>query len=118
MTERAKHWQRVLQEWEGSGLSQAGFCRQRGIQAGTLAWWKRQLRRAGIVQRSGSRRTAGGQGQRRSAGARAGFVEVRLGEGARIGGYEVVVTHGRVIRVPGDVDPQALSRLITAVESC
>lgn len=118
MTERAKHWRRVLWEWERSGLSQAAFCRERGIQAGTLAWWKRQLRQAGVVSRSDSRRRAGGQKRRRSSAARAGFVEVQLSDGARIGGYEVVVSRGRVIRVPGDFDSQSLSRLIAAVESC
>jgi len=44
-TEKARHWQEVLRAQEASGLSQAAFCRERGIKAGTLAWWKRQLRR-------------------------------------------------------------------------
>ncbi len=32
--------------------------------------------------------------------------------------YEVVLAGGRSIRVPSQFDPQAVSRLITAVESC
>jgi len=43
MTDRAKYWQRMLRAWEGSGLTQAEFCRRRGLKAVTFAWWKRQL---------------------------------------------------------------------------
>ena len=43
MTDRAKYWQRMLTTWEASGLTQAEFCRRRGLKAVTFAWWKRQL---------------------------------------------------------------------------
>jgi len=32
--------------------------------------------------------------------------------------YEVVLAHGRSIRIPLQFDPEALSRLIPVVESC
>lgn len=118
MTDRAKWWHGILQECERSGLSQRAFCRQRKINAGTLAWWKRQLRRGDVVRPGSTQRGADGRARRRSSAARGGFVEVRLGDGAKAGGYEVVVSDGRVIRVPGDFDAQSLSRLIAAVESC
>lgn len=41
MSERAAYWRRLLAEWERSGLSQAEFCRRRGLKAVNLAWWKR-----------------------------------------------------------------------------
>jgi len=40
-----------------------------------------------------------------------------MGGGYR-SGYEMVLSRGRVIRLPVDFDPDAVSRLITAVESC
>lgn len=44
MSDRAACWRELLTEWEGSGVSQAEFCRQRGLKAVNLAWWKRRLR--------------------------------------------------------------------------
>jgi hypothetical protein len=100
-TERASYWSGLVQSWEGSGLSQAEFCRRRGINGGTFAWWKRRLRRS------------------------SGEVPRRRGRPGKVAGltgassaYEVVLARGRSIRVPVSFDPQILSRLITAVESC
>ena len=43
MTERAKYWASQVAAWERSGLTQAEYCRHRGIKAGNFVWWKRQL---------------------------------------------------------------------------
>lgn len=109
MTERARHWSDLVAAWGQSGLSQAEFCRRRGVNGGTFAWWKRQL-----PKRSGDQ-----PGRRGRAGkAAGGFVEVRLANSSLLSGYEVVLPRGRSIRVPSQFDPQILSRLITTVESC
>jgi hypothetical protein len=47
MSERAEYWRQLPGEWGHSGLSQADFCRRRGIKAVTLAWWKRRPRGSG-----------------------------------------------------------------------
>lgn len=109
MTERASHWSGLVKAWEESGLSQAAFCRERGVQTGTFAWWKRQLRRA---RRNGAKRRG------RPAKERGRFVEVRLAGTCSAPAYEVVLARGRSIRVSSGFDPQTLSRLITTVESC
>jgi hypothetical protein len=108
MTERAKYWADRVAAWEQSGLSQLEFCRQQGLNGGTFAWWKRQLhRRAGEAPKR--------RGRPPQSSSR--FVEVRL-TGTSSGGYEVVLPGGRSIRVSSQFDPQILSRLIKAVESC
>jgi hypothetical protein len=107
-TEKARHWQEVLRAQEASGLSQAAFCRERGISAGTLAWWKRQLRRPGPAKRRMRRRT-------KETGA--GFIEIGLGHVATPVGYEILLSRGRAVRVPGGFDARELSRLIAAVEA-
>lgn len=109
MTERARRWSDLVEAWGQSGLSQAEFCRQRGVNGGTFAWWKRQLSK-----------TSGDQPWRRERPAKAAgqFVEVRLANSSLLSAYEVVLPRGRSIRVPARFDPQILSRLITAVESC
>jgi transposase len=99
----------VVSAWERSGLSQAEFCRRRGVKVASLAWWKRQLRKPSseLPKRRG-----------RPAKASKQFVEVRLTGTSSVPTYEVVLARGRSIRVLSQFDPQILSQLITAVESC
>jgi hypothetical protein len=101
MTERAKHWAGMLRDWERSGLSQAAFCRGRGIHYVTFSWWKRRL------------------GQNTRGQARLGhgqFIEVPLAAPCSPPMYEVVLTSGRVLRVPERFEAGAVSRLLAVVE--
>jgi hypothetical protein len=91
---RRERWRGLIAEWSGSGQTQAAFCRARGLNAGTFAWWKRQWRReeraaAGSTVRRGRRPRVPGR-----------FVEVRLGGVAAASSYEIVLSCGRAIRVP------------------
>ena len=106
---RAKYWAGFLKRWEKSGLSQAEFCRRRQVNYGTFAWWKRQLGKAAadVPKQPG-----------RLAKASRRFVEVRLASPLPAPAYEVVLAGGRSIRVGAQFDPEILSRLIAAVESC
>lgn len=128
MTDRAKYWQRMLTAWDRSGLTQAEFCRRRGLKAVTLAWWKRQLmgpsRRVDRGWREHDRRDAD---TRRSTTS---FVEVALPEAASRSvhgvsatgiagtGYEVSFPCGTSIRLPVDFDVDRASLLIQAARSC
>ena len=105
---RRERWRGLIAEWSASGQTQVAFCRGRGLNAGTFAWWKRQLRQ----------RSAGDASKRseRLPKSSSRFVEVRWASVAPA--YEIVLAGGRSIRVPERFEPQALSRLITAVESC
>jgi hypothetical protein len=109
MSERAAYWRQVFAEWERGGLSQAEFCRRRGLAAVTFAWWKRRLRQ----------RDESGGGPRRPAeyvkrGQRADFVEVALPTQAAFGrfAYELALPGGACLRVPGDFDPEQVARLL------
>jgi len=107
---RREHWAGLIAEWSASGQTQAAFCRARGLNPGTFAWWKRQLRRE-------ERASAGARARRgRRPGKPGPFVEVCLA-GPSSAAYEIVLSYGRAIRVPPQFDLQVLSRLIAAVES-
>jgi hypothetical protein len=123
MTDRAKYWARLLASWQKSGLTQAEFCRRRGVKAVTFAWWKRKLR--GAPERAHHRRSCLTTTRRR---AEAKFAEVMwpdrmLARGAPVaatsdalsGGYEILFTDGLVIRLPGNFDPEKVSQLIGLV---
>lgn len=136
MTERAKYWATQLAAWERSGLTQAEYCRRRGIKAVNLAWWKRQLlgpgrgrptRPADRPKRSAKASKQRGRPTKpperakrpaRSAKLSAPFVELPLANAFSAPTYELLLVGGRAIRVPSQFDPQVLSRLISVVESC
>jgi len=48
VTGRQEHWRGVLEAWAASGLSQAGFCRQRRLPTWKFSWWKRRLTDHGL----------------------------------------------------------------------
>ena len=109
MSERAAHWRQVVADWERSGLSQAEFCRRRGIAAVTFAWWKRRLRQ--LDESGGASRRPARYGKRRG---RADFVEVSLPGPAVFGGfaYELALPGGACLRVAGDFEPERVARLL------
>ncbi len=122
MSDRARYWEGLVAEWEQSGLTQAEFCRRRGVNDVSFAWWKRKL--------GGTRGRPGKPARRRSAsggdGQRASFVEVGLsdrvlaagsGNAMSSAGYEVVLPQGVVVRVPSDFDPAQVTGLLRAVAS-
>ena len=110
MSERAAYWQRLLGAWEQSGLSQAEFCRRRGLKAVNLAWWKRRLRGSADTPRAGRQR-------RMRSAQRAAFVELAWpahpGRGGL--GYELVLPSGACLRLPGDFDPERVAQLVQAL---
>ena len=107
MTDGARRWQGIVREWERSGQTQREFCRLRGINGGTFSWWKRQL---------AAQRSEHVHPERPAAKPQAGFVELHpAGTGSAV--YELVLSGGRLLRVPERFDPQVLSRLIAAVEA-
>jgi len=120
--ERRDYWQRLLRRWARSGLSQAEFCRRHRLKAVTFAWWKRQLRAAGPrpprEQSIDARARAVPKRRGRSPKTSGRFVEVLLGGASGASAYEVVLAGNRTIRIPEHFDPQSVSQLIAAVESC
>jgi hypothetical protein len=99
---RADYWRELNRGWQSSGQTIAVFCRQRQVNPGTFAWWRRELaRRDGL--RDGLR-------------SKPSFVEVRVGSGQGERGYEVTLANGRRIGVPADFEEGVLRRLLAVVE--
>jgi len=141
MTDRAKYWQRMVEAWQASGLTQAEFCRRRGLKAANFSWWKRRL---GQTAGHGAGSGQGGRGAGRKPGttgrksgtkqSRPCFVEVALPDAGLAPGrppkptasdvsqcvmYRVVLPGGTAISLPADFDVDKAARLIQALaRSC
>lgn len=118
--ETERFYREILAEQRESGLSVRAFGKARGIPAGTLSFWRHQLRKRDAARR-GKRKT------------KPGFVPVRLVDGPAespapraepakakppSGGYEVDLGGGRVLRLPADFDDARVATLVRAVASC
>ena len=104
-SDRAAYWGELNRAWDASDQTAVAFCRQRHINPGTFAWWRRELARR-----------AGGRSGRLP---KPSFVEVKVGSGSLGRGYELALGNGRRIIVSGDFEEGTLRRLISVAEgSC
>jgi len=116
-TARWAQWRAVVAACQRSGLSQAEFCRRRGIAPGTLAFWKYTLKHAAAV---GPRPAATPPPPPPGPT----FLPVRVvptpappGPLIEAGLIEIVLATERVVRVRGRVDLTWLGQLVGALES-
>jgi hypothetical protein len=116
---RREYWRVLIAECQRSGVSQAEFCRRRGIPSGTLGYWKcilaRERPRDKSSVRAGPQPTA--------------FLPVRItvppphpavetGAPTDEGGeLEIVLAHGRQVRVRGRVDVLWLGQVVAALDA-
>jgi transposase len=118
---RREYWRALLEEFRRSGLTQAAFCRRRGIPPGTLGYWKCILAREARRTRAPASAPAGSE--------RLTFlpVEVALPPPAHAmakgvppdeaANVEIVLAQGRRVRVRGPVDAQWLGQVVTVLDA-
>jgi hypothetical protein len=94
---RRTYWREILGRWRTSGLSQAQFCRRRGIPAWKLAWWRKRLAAGRIDPGS--------------------FVPVQVVASSPAGELELTLPGGRVLRFSAGVDPAKLTAIVAALET-
>lgn len=96
---RREEWGRVLDELAASGLTAARFCRERGVPAWKLAYWRKALR-----------------GDAPPAQAGGGFVELSAREPCGAAGVWVEAGRWRVRAEPG-FDAATLRRAAEALSA-
>ena len=116
------YWRDQSEDWESSSLTQADFCAERGLSLPSLRWWRWKLKQ----EDSGSTSSVApeeGSGMR--------LVPVRVVDAELqspppmsssvsaqpASAFEVLLESGTCIRVPGDFDAEALSRLLRTLET-
>ncbi len=112
---REAYWRRVLDEWSRSGLTQAAFCRKRAIPVWSFRWWKHELPRRRPVSATvkGQRKQASTK-QQSEHPSQPAFLPVRIAPASVL--LEIVLTNGRVIRVPSGCNPEMIGKLAFELE--
>ncbi len=115
--ETEKLYRGLLAELDASGLSQREFAEKRGVPAGTLSFWKHELKKrdAAAKARKGKKKPS-----------KPKFVPVSVVEAAKPAepmakaaeGYEIVLGPDRVLRLPAGFDEGRVAALVRAVASC
>ena len=97
---RAKEMRGLLSELDKSGLSVKAFSREREIAVSRLWYWRKRFRDEAAAQASPR------------------LVPVTIRSSSSASSPLIVEVKGRLVRVPGDFDVDALHRLVGALESC
>ena len=103
-------WRGLLQEWKLSEKSVRAFCAERGLDETKFYCWRRT-----IAKRDGSYTPSERAGK--SSDQAPAFVPVEVKAPVAAATLEVVVSSGRVIRVPAEFDAAALRRLLMVLEA-
>jgi len=114
-----EEWPQRVDRWLNSNKSARAFAAEIGVNEKTLAHWTWRLR-GSSVHTAAPRQRQGGEKASRPQLTMSGlpFVELpRQRDEALPTSYEVVLSGGRLLRVPASFQPEALSRLIAAVET-
>lgn len=115
--ETEKLYRGLLAELDASGLSQREFADKRGVPAGTLSFWKHEMKR----------RDAAAKARKiKKKSSKPKFVPVSVVEAAKPAeaavkaaeGYEIVLGPDRVLRLPAVFDEGRVAALVRAVASC
>ena len=115
---KEKYWRRLLATWQRSGQTGRDFCAAQGLSESNFYAWKRE-----IAQRDLEKSTRSPAATRRSTSPRSdtvalpAFLPVTMAAAASAASVlELVLSHGRVLRVRPDFDADVLRQLLAVLE--
>lgn len=114
LAERRVWWRGHVVAQSGSVLSGAAYCRAHGLCAKSFYRWHRVLMKSGELARVDTPSSGGGPARARGGGPLFAEVVVQttVGEAA----LEVVLGHGRRVRVHPGFDEATLARIVAVLE--
>jgi len=125
---RQKYWQEVLRRWREGGQAVRAFCRDEGVHESAFYFWRRRLAQRGYRTdaENGSRANGSAVPVSRSSSrvpsrqsSTPSFLPVRMVKSsvAEAGcGVEIVLDHGRTLRVQAGFDRQTLADVLAVLE--
>jgi transposase-like protein len=107
--DKEQRWRKRLDQWRRSGLTVREFCLDHGLRQHAFYWWRRQIAR---------------RDRERSPSATAAaplFVPLRVANDpsppTAAAAPEVVMSRGRVVRVPPGFDAACLRQVLAVLEA-
>jgi hypothetical protein len=115
LTTRGRFWQRHVQRWRQSGLTQVQYCRQQRLSAAAFGWWKGQLSIESPPQIKSKRASD------EIADPHGSFVEVAFSGSGATGGseafpYEITLAPQRCLRLGRHYDLERVRQLLVLLE--
>jgi transposase-like protein len=113
----------MLRQWQGSGLSIRAFCRKHNLAEPSFYAWRRTLAERDPAAHPAlaepdpahqAQRQRTPSDRREHAQIPPLFVPLRVAASASV--LEVVLSQGRVVRVPAGFDPATLRQLLAVLE--
>jgi transposase-like protein len=117
---KEQFWRQMFARWTASGLSIAAFCEEAGLSQQSFYRWRRALRER--TSRAGQQRRAQVvDAANETATATTGrslplFVPLAVETTTAAAILEVVISDGRVIRVPAGFDALTLAQVLAVLE--
>ena len=121
----AQEWSDLVRRWQRSGETAKAFGARAGVSPGQLSWWRWHLKRgpqAKVAAVASSRALV-----KAPSSPVLEFLPVRLPAPTTVcevpcgheptRGLEIVLTNGRVVRVPGAADAAQLAWVLAAAEA-
>ncbi len=97
MGAKVEFWKGHLVGWRGSGLTQAAYCRQRGLSLARFGYWRRVLGKAALSS----------------------LVPIMInGASTSEAAIEVQLPNGLQARLPVDMEPSRWMSLMRALRAC
>jgi hypothetical protein len=113
---KERHWRRVLGQWRRSGRTGRDFCAEQQLSEPSFYAWKREIARRDHERAARTKAPMRTKASRRPAAtALPAFLPVTV-EAAGACALEVVVAHGRLLRVRPGFDAAVLRRLLAVLE--
>jgi hypothetical protein len=115
---KERYWRRMLRLWQRSGQSGRDFCATHGLNEPSFYAWRREIaRRDQEAAASTNRATRATPPCLPADGPIPTFVAVTVDTAAPApASLEVVVAHGRCVRVPPGFDADLLRQLLRVLE--
>ena len=123
--QRRKHWEELVRRWRRGGLGVRAFCRAEGVPESAFYFWRHKLAGEHAGGNGSAAKAKPAEAASRSVRQisrrhePAPFLPVHVVQSdvtEAAGGVEIVLAHGRTIRVRSGFDRQTLADVLAVLE--
>lgn len=106
LSPRGRFWQRHIQQWQRSGVTQSQYCREHDLSIGAFHWWRKLTHGHPVVDPQKELPTL----------PVPTFTEIRIPEGGAAAAsyaYEIILPNRTQVRLRQNFDAEAVAALVS-----